>query len=161
MVVPDKIKTFLTTTKDISFGYNEINFYNADNLMDEQIGYSIDTNGKSLTTGNDDDWQKEWLVIASDSLGDPIIIDTSSAKLTVLSAAHGEGEWEAFVIADSLDNFKDILSLLTIASKDRTNPVDLEQNPLTSKEQKDILRSIKRQNPDTELSYWEAFFENV
>ena len=159
MIIPDKIKSFLKTTPDISFGYSEINFCNPDNLDNEQIGYSIDESGNSFTTDDDGGWPQQWLVIATDELGDPIIIDTSSAELTVLSAVHGDDLWESFIIANNLDNFKDIISLLSKVSKDRTNPIDLEQNPVTDEEQQDVLTKIEKQNPDAELWYWEAFFE--
>src|SRR6266513_5104465 len=111
MTTLDKIKIFLSEIKDISLGYNEINFIQSENLDEEQVGYSIDTNSNSLITGKDGDWKEEWIVIASDQMGDPIIIDVSSVELTVLSAEHGEGTWEPFVIADSLDNFKNTLSI--------------------------------------------------
>ncbi len=160
MAILDKIKSFLSDTTNVSFGYNEINFIQPDNLDEEQIGYTIDSNGNSLITGNDGDWQKEWLVIATDQLGDPIIVDISSPNLKVLSAAHGEGTWEPFVIADTLDNFKSIISSLDNISKDRTNPVDLEKNPITDIERQTVLAKIEKQNSDTELWYWENFFES-
>jgi hypothetical protein len=160
MTILDKVKMFLTGTNDISLGYSEINFIQADNLDDEQIGYSVDTNGNSLITGNDGDWQEEWLVIATDNVGDPIIVDVSTSDLTVLSAEHGEGDWEPLVIADSLEKFKNILSYLSKISKDRTNPVELENNPISDKEIRFILTQIEEQNSKAELSYWETFFEN-
>jgi hypothetical protein len=160
MTVLDKIKNFLSDTEDISLGYNEINFAQPDNLDEEQIGYSVDTNGNSLITGSDGDWREEWLVIASDQLGDPIIVDVSSSNLTVLSAAQGEGTWEPFIIADSLDNFRNIISSLDNVSKDRTNPVDLQKNPITDIERQDVLTKIEKQNSDTELWYWKNFFDN-
>lgn len=160
MTILDKIKIFLSETKDISLGYSEINFIQPDNLDEEQIGYSIDTNGNSLVTGNDGDWQQEWLVIATDHIGDPIIVDVSTSDLTILSAEHGEGDWQPLVIADSLEKFKNILSNLDNISKDRTNPVELENNPIADKEKQYILTQIEEQNPNADLSYWETFFEN-
>jgi len=160
MTIPDKIKSFLLSATDISFGYNEINFIHPDNLHKEQIGYSVDTNGSSLITGNDGDWREEWLVIATDQLGDPIIVDVSSSDLTVLSAAHGEGYWEPFVIANSLETFKGIVSLLHPISKKRTNPVDLEKHPITYIERQTALTKIEDQNSDAEIWFWENFFEN-
>src|SRR5262245_31602872 len=106
MIILDKIKNFLWETKNVSIGYSEINFIQPGNLGKEQIGYNIDPNGNSLVTGNEKDWHQEWIVIATDQLGDPIIVDASSPVLNVLSAAHGEGAWKPFLIADSLDNFK-------------------------------------------------------
>ena len=109
----DKVKKFLSETKDISLGYNEINFVDTDNLDEAQIGYSVDTNSNSLISDNDGDWKKEWIVIASDQLGDPIIVDTNTSELTILSASNGEGDWETFTIADTLDTFKNIISMLS------------------------------------------------
>jgi hypothetical protein len=160
MIVPDKIKTFLSENKDVSLGYNEINFFDPENLDEEQIGYRVDMDSNSLITGNKGDWREEWIVIASDYTGDPIIIDVSSPKLTVLSAAHGEGNREPFVIADSMDNFKNIISILHDISKDRTNPDELENNPVKDKEKRNALTKIRQLSPDTENEYWENFFEN-
>ncbi|WP_276501585.1 hypothetical protein [Terrimonas pollutisoli] len=156
----EKIKWFLSGIADVSLGYNEINFFQADTLEDEQVGYSFDTAGKSLTTGQEGDWQKEWIAIASDQMGDPFIVDTSSTNLRVLSAAHGEGAWEPFIVADNLGSFKSIISILNDVSKKRTNPVDLEKNPITEKERQNALREIEQQNPDSELWFWENYLEN-
>ncbi len=160
MTILDKIRNFLSDITNVSLGYNEINFIQPDNLDQEQIGYSIDSNGNSLINGDDGDWQEQWLVIAADQLGDPIIVDVSSPNLSVLSAAHGEGTWEPFIIADSLDKFANIISILNNVSKDRTYPVDLEINPITDKERQEALRKIEQQNPEAEIWYWENFFEN-
>ncbi len=156
----DKIKSFLSDISDISIGYNEINFFNADNLDEGQIGYKVDTNGNSLIEGKDGDWQEEWLVIANDQLGDPIIIATNSPNLTVLTSQHGEEVWESTIIADSLDSFKNITLILENISKNRTNPVDIEKNPIGDKELKLVLTQIEEQNPSSELWFWESFFEN-
>jgi hypothetical protein len=155
-----KIKDFLSHANDISLGYNEINFFAPNNLDEQQIGYSIDSNGNSLVTGNEGEWQEEWLVIANDQLGDSIIIDVSSPRLTVLSAAHGEGDWEAFTIADSLENFIVIISILKEFSKGRINPADLEKNPIADKERRRALTKIAERNPKAEMWFWETYFEN-
>lgn len=156
----EKIKKLLSDVIDISFGYNEINFFKADSLEEEQVGYSFDTNGKSLITGQEGDWQKEWIAIATDQMGDPFIVDTSCTNLKVLSAAHGEGTWEPFIVADNLDNFKSIISILNKLSKNRTSPVDLDKNPITKKERQNSLREIEQHNPDSELWFWNNYFEN-
>jgi hypothetical protein len=161
MTIPDKIENFLSDVADVSLGSNEINFIQPYNLDEEQVGYSVDPNGNSLITGNDGDWQEEWLVIATDQLGDPIIVDVSSPKLMLLSASHGEGSWEPFVIANSLDGFKALISVLHKTAKNRTNPVELEKHPITDKERKDALAKIEVENPDVEIWFWETFFENV
>jgi hypothetical protein len=159
MTTPDKIGTFLSDIKDISIGFNKINFAKDVDLDDAQIGYRIDTNGNSLITGNDGDWQEEWIVIASDGLGDPIFVDTNSPKLTVLTASHGEGSWDPFVIADSLGTFREILIFLNDISQNRTNPVLIEKNPISGTEKQIFLREIERKNPEADISYWNNFLE--
>jgi hypothetical protein len=160
MTIPDKIKTFLSDITDLSIGYNEINFIQPENLDENQVGYSKDPDGNSLTTGNDGDWQVEWLVIATDQVGDPIIIDVSSPTLSVLSASNGEGSWEPFVIANGLDNFKNIISILKILSINREYPVDLDKHPISEYERQNALAQIEEQNPETEIWFWESFLEN-
>ncbi|HEX6426833.1 MAG TPA: hypothetical protein VF008_04070 [Niastella sp.] len=160
MTIPDKIKSFLSDTTDVSLGYNEINFFQPNDLNEEQIGYRIDQIGNSLITGNDGDWQEEWLVIGTDQLGDPIIVDVITPDLTVLSAAHGVGRWEPLVIAESLDSFANIIFILTTISKDRTQPADLDKNPITDMERQEALKQIEQQNPGAEIEYWESFFDD-
>ena len=100
------------------------------------------------------------MVIADDSLGDPIFVDISTPKLKVLGAAHGEGIWEPFVIADSLDNFRKIMVLVNEVTRGRTEPDDLEKNPISDDERDAVLKVIEKQNPKTDVWYWENFFEN-
>jgi hypothetical protein len=159
MMIPEKIRTFLKSTKSVSLGYNEINFFSPEELDEEQVGYSVDPDGKSLITGKNGDWQQEWIVIGYDALGDPILADTSMPQCTVLSATHGEGDWKPFIIADSLDNLKAILLLLTNISKNRTDPDELEKTPISKKERQNLLQEIRRQNSNSEIWFWENFLE--
>lgn len=159
MIIPDKIKVFLANVQDVSLGYREINFFSSKKLMNEQLGYRFDLKGNSLITGKPGDWQDEWLVIASDDLGDPIIVDTSLPDLPVLTAMYGEGIWESEMIADNLDKLETIISMLNKLSKGRTSPVDLEANPISSQEAKTILTEIEKQNPNSEIGYWISIFE--
>jgi hypothetical protein len=41
----------------------------------------------------------------------------------------------------------------------RSNPVEIEENPINDKDKSDFLRYITIKNPNTELWYWEQFFE--
>jgi hypothetical protein len=158
MTVPDKIKTFLSETKDLSIGYTEINFSKPADLENDQVGYRVDTNGQSLITVNEGDWQAEWIVIGSDQVGDPIIVDLHSPGLTVMSAIHGEGEWAPFPIAESLDKFRSIIQVFSDLSEKRTDPVQMKKNPVSKKQQQEVLRKIEQENPDIELSFWEQLF---
>jgi hypothetical protein len=156
----ESIKKFLDEVSDLSLGSSEINFLRSNGLEDGQEGYSFDQNGESLITGQNGDWQENWIVIATDYVGDPIFVDTTSPALMVLSAAHGETTWDPLIIADSLDKFKDIISILATISKNRSNPVDLEKDPVNDDERSAVLKAIKNISPHSEIGYWEIFLEN-
>ena len=160
ITVPEKVKSFLAAGPGISFGYNEITFYAPDSLEEEQVGYRVDTTGVSLITGEEGGWQEEWLVVGNDGLGDPIIVDTGTADLTIFSAMHGEGSWEPYVIADSLTNFQKIVQLFQRISKGTVSSDGLEKIPIGEEEIEKVLTSIERQNPGADLTYWKILFEN-
>jgi hypothetical protein len=160
MTTLDKIRTFLRDNSEVSVGYNELTFFTVDELDEGQVGFSVDDNNNSLITGQEGDWKEEWLVIGIDGLiGDPIFVDTSSKQLQVLTAAHGEGEWEPIPIADTLDSFSDIIQKLKKISVNRTSPVDLEKNPISAKEKKQFIAEIKKNNANSDIDYWENFLE--
>ena len=160
MTTLDKIKTFLRGNSEVSIGYNELTFFAVDELDEGQVGFSVDDNNNSLSTGQDGDWKGEWLVIGIDGLiGDPIFVDTNSNQLQVLTAAHGVGKWEPIPIADSLDSFSDIIQKLKKISVNRTSPVDLEKNPISSTEKKQLIADIKKNNSNSDIDYWENFLE--
>jgi hypothetical protein len=97
--------------------------------------------------------------IATDQLGDPIIVDTGLLNSPVFSAVHGEGNWEPFVIADSLDNFKEIILALERISSNRRTPSEIEKNPINALEAQGILTKIEALNPNADIWYWESFFD--
>lgn len=160
MNIPDQIRHFLSHAKDISLGYREVNFIGAGEIEEGQLGYTVDAKGNLLISGKDGDWRDEWLVIANDEMDDPIVVDTSSPSLIVMAVAKGEGSWDPYVIADSLENFKQILALIKKISKGREYPIDLEDKPITDEERSNALQFIEEQNPGAELWYWESFLEN-
>lgn len=156
----DAVKKILEKVPDISLGYSEINFLRSDELEEGQEGYSFDSSGKSLITGKDGDWEEGWVVIASDNVGDPIFVDTAVSFLPVFSAIHGQGTWDPFIIADSLDRFIDVISILARVSENRTYPVDIENNPIDNHERKAVIKEIRKLIPHSEVEYWEAFLDN-
>lgn len=156
----ESFKKFLDETEDISIGYNEINFFNADNLEKAQIGYSIDEKGNSLIGKNSGDWKKNWIVIATDSLGDPIFIDSENLSLPVFNSQHGQGEWQETYIAISLDSFSKILKNLKDLSIGRENPVKIEKKPILKIELDSFLEKTKNDNNKMDVGFWEFFLEN-
>jgi hypothetical protein len=173
MTAHNKVLSFLKDIKDVSLGYRQIRFFNTKNLKEMQIGYSIDEDGNSLVaekTGYEwedehstNTWKKGWIVIGSDELGDPIIVDKSSPLLPVIHAPHGCGDWDAnYIIADSVENFKTILESLYEISKNREYPTLLEENPISEREKRAFLLRIYQQNPNIEyLGFWELIVGNI
>jgi hypothetical protein len=87
---------------EIAFGYAGLKLLSPAELEEGQTGYSLSDEGESLCDGKPGSWKAEWIAIGYDtSLGDPIILDTSSAQ--IMTAMHGEGSWEPYSIAKSLD----------------------------------------------------------
>jgi hypothetical protein len=121
MTIPTDILKFIGGQSDLYIGFNEIVFFKPQNIAELQIGYSYDNAGKSLADRNQGSWNNKWIVIATDQLGDPIFVDSSSSRSTVYTAAHGEGIWEPYVISDSLFEFKEVIGLLRKLSVGRSN----------------------------------------
>jgi hypothetical protein len=153
-------KNFILKTDDVSIGYNEINFFKLEDIENAQIGYSISENGKSLIGNKNGDWKKNWVVIATDNLGDPIFVDYVDNKLSVYTSQDGQGEWEETKIATSFTNFIEVINDLQKLSIGRENPVKIEQNPITEKELENFIQKIENKNVDAEIWFWEGFLEN-
>lgn len=76
----------------------------------EQEGYSISKEGDPLYGFNEGDWQEGWFVIGyEDSCGDPIFIDLNDPGIPVYTASHGVGRWNEILLAESYDEFIQIL----------------------------------------------------
>jgi hypothetical protein len=157
MPMPPKYAAWLQALgfTEISFGYAGIKLLLPEEFDDGQTGYSISAEGQSFCDGKEGSWRAEWLVIGYDtSLGDPIILDTSNS--TIMSAMHGEGAWEPFPIASSLQAFAFALNAIKNVSPGRENPVPLESNPLPEIERKKIVQSISNANgEEINLEFWE------
>lgn len=121
----------------------------------------MDFKGKSLVGDKIGDLKKEWIVIAEDDLGDPIFIDTDDIKNPIFTAQHGNGIWKEIKISDTFENFLIILENLKLLSKGRENPESIEENPIANEENNSFLSTLKKQNPTTEIWFWEDFLENV
>ncbi|MCP4177197.1 MAG: hypothetical protein GY756_05465 [bacterium] len=142
---------------EVSFGYHTIYLYDEKTIPSLQIGYSVDQSGKTLIDNKSGSWQENWLVIGHDEMtGDPIFIDTSDDVFPVYTAIHG-GDWEPSAISSSFDCFVSALFVINKYSKNRINPVELENNPIKDEEVKTALAEI---NDIIETDFWELIFEN-
>jgi len=155
----EKLEEFLVSAKSVSIGSMELNISNLTQLDQHQGGYSRDAAGRSLVTGKKGDWKEEWTVIGWNELGDPIFIDLKSRGFQVFSAMHGEGSWEPYRIADSLNTFGQILTKLGDLSQNRENPVRLEKNPISPEEAKDFLNFVQQNNRNSDMDFWKAIIQ--
>jgi hypothetical protein len=144
-----------------SFGCTTIHVYRLPELESGQVGYSISPDGEPLTGDKDGDWRSTWLVIGyDDTSGDPLFIDTSEAGYPVYTAMNGQGRWDSERIAISLPAFAYALSAVAAVAKGREHPVALEQNPLTQSEKDIVLASIRQQNPNMDVRFWETLLSS-
>ncbi|MBP6323386.1 MAG: SMI1/KNR4 family protein [Chitinophagales bacterium] len=160
LLLNKSFKNFITEAENISIGYSELNFLKADNIKSGQIGFSIDKSGKPLISKKPGDWKKNWIVIATDDLGDPIFVDSDNTNLSVFISQHGQGAWKETYIASSLEIFKEILSDLKRLSIGRDNPIQIEKNPITEIELNNFLAKCKTKNTEIDIWFWEDFLEN-
>ena len=144
----------------VSFGYQTVMLYPADELEEAQLGYSVGESGEDLTGENAGDWKRSWLVIAYEDLqGEPLFIDQSVPELPVYTAAHGAGAWNPALIASSLRGFIEALEEVEHVSKGRGNPVEAERNPLPDGERQRTLSRIAEVNGNAPLEFWESWLE--
>jgi hypothetical protein len=71
----------------------------------------------------------------------------------------GRGRWDPKPVAVSLEAFERALAAIMAVAKHREYPALLENNPLTQPEKEGVLATIKHDNPEMDLSYWEAILD--
>jgi hypothetical protein len=161
MIIPSKYAPWFESLgfNEISFGYVGLRIFSSTELEKGQTGYSPSSEGDFLCDGNSGSWKPEWIVIGYDtSLGDPIILDTSSAQ--IMTAMHGEGSWEPYSIAKSLHAFAVALQEIKRASTGRESPAALEKNPLPEGQRRPILDMIRKASGDgINLEFWRLIME--
>lgn len=128
----------------VEYGGLGVHLVRSDNLPQEQIGFAVNTCGKSLVGIGPGDWRPEWMVIGHNTwCGDPIFTSRESPHL-VFTAMHGEGSWTPKLVAPSIDLFGECLKLFQRFAAGRSNPAELEANAPTVQEQADFLQQINR-----------------
>lgn len=133
-----------------------INFavFAPEKLEKAQVGYSVDPAGRSLITGEEGDWQPEWIVIGYTKLiGDPIILDTDEEGQPVSYLMHGMGEWGAgSYIAGSIKQWRGAVAKVMQFMKshhDNSNP------PITRSELDDLVSDIVEADDCADSDTWE------
>jgi hypothetical protein len=130
----------------VSIGYSGIVLLNSADLPANQVGYRTHgQTGASLVGSKPSDWRDAWFVIGSDSMcGDPFIVDTAQQALPVMTAMHGQGEWNPEIIATSLVGFAEAVALLARLAKGRESPVALQSNPVSQAERRAFLDQVRK-----------------
>lgn len=110
----EKIKKNLEIIKlecDKIKDYVNIEIFSFEQLDECQVGYSVDPNGNSLVTDDEDTWDENWIVIAYETLGgDPIIIELNEDGYPVSILMHGMDSWDnGSYLADSMEAFLNTL----------------------------------------------------
>lgn len=136
--------------------YVNFDIFSFEQLDECQVGYSIDTDGNSLVTDEEDTWDANWIVIAYETMcGDPIIIDLNEDGYPISSLMHGMGNWGVGgFLADSMDSFisfiKDIGNFLT--EKQVLEGKRIIQN----KELKTLLNKFIKKNKFVDFEIWHS-----
>nr|WP_166695816.1 hypothetical protein [Bacillus cereus] len=91
---------------DIEIETISIHLFSREEFEEGQLGYRVDEEDNSLTGDSEGDWKETWYVIGYDeNLGDPIFVDIEDKNYPVMTAMHGEGDWEPEVMFSSLNEF--------------------------------------------------------
>ncbi|MFK4322999.1 MULTISPECIES: SMI1/KNR4 family protein [Bacillus] len=136
--------------------YVNFDIFSFEQLDEFQVGYSIDTDGNSLVTDEEDTWDANWIVIAYETMcGDPIIIDLNEDGYPISSLMHGMDSWGVGgFLADSMDSFinfiKDIGNFLT--EKQVLEGKRIIQN----RELKTLLNKFLEKNKFADFEIWHS-----
>jgi hypothetical protein len=144
--------------REVSVGFGGVEIFAATKLVTEQVGYSVSPAGEDLCGQGRWDWRKSWVVIGRETLcGDPVFVDTADASLPVYTAMHGMGEWKPDRICDSFTALAATLEEVAKRAKGRADS-DLEERPLSSAEQRQLIKRLKTISPDSAPDFWIDLF---
>lgn len=141
--------------------FADFNFFNIEDIEEEQIGYSIDEDGNSLVSDEEGSWESGWIVIGCENLcGDPIIIDTKEEGFPITLLMHGMGDWGAGTyLSESIDKFineiKCINNFIDEKSMKSTNP------RITCKELDDLIYEIIEEDECGDADTWKNMLEPI
>ena len=133
--------------REVSFGYGGLKLLGIEELAEGQVGYALGIDDQSLSGSAPGDWRREWIVFCYDTgLGDPIFVDSGSPEFPVFTAMHGEGAWEPKPVAISLEAFRECWDEFARIANGRSNPVELEANPLSKAARQSFLNGVRQIN---------------
>jgi hypothetical protein len=142
----------------VPYGVGGIELYQVGELEGAQTGYSVDTEGRSLTGSDPGDWSSDWIVFGFETAcGDPIFL-SSGQPHSVFTAMHGEGDWSPDVVAPSIEKFWDCLEIFRGFAAGRGSPGELEANPPNDTEIEAYLQALLRccDGDPAAVAFWAA-----
>lgn len=98
------LKRFSPYNTIIPKGMNEILLYGVDNIIENQIGYSVDLDNNIVEY-----WPSNYLVIA-DKFADPYCIDITNEDSAIFYAKHGQGVWKFKKVYNNFIEFLEYLA---------------------------------------------------
>ena len=98
------LKRFSPCNTIIPKGMNEILLYGVDNIIENQTGYSVDSDNNIV-----EDWPNNYLVIA-DKFADPYCIDIANEDSAIYFAKHGQGVWKFKKVYNNFIEFLEYLA---------------------------------------------------
>lgn len=155
----EKIKRNLELIKlecDKIKDYVNIEIFSFEQLDEFQIGYSVDPDGNSLVSDDEDTWDENWVVIAFETLcGDPIIIELNEGGYPVSLLMHGMDSWDnGSYLADSMESFLNILKEIVYFLTEKQ--VLKGKLNIQNKELKAILINIIEISNSANFETWES-----
>lgn len=162
MDIPEKYALMRSSlsVSEISFGAGGLKIFELDELDEQQLGYARNLDGNNLTGDNEGDWKRNWYVIGCDTgVGDPIILDTSDPDLAIFTAPHGEGIWELFPVSPTLEGFFKMFQAFASLAANRSNPVELDEHPVSDKEKEQFLSQVADYNGGNVPFLWKLLLE--
>jgi hypothetical protein len=140
----------------VEYGGIGIQLFRPNEIPEGQLGFAITSDGRSLMGSGQGDWRPEWVVIGCDTgCGDPIFA-SDVAPHPVFSAMHGQGYWQAKLVAASLDAFAHCFRAFQRFAAGRSIPDEVDANPPTPEEQAQfltVIRSLTDGDNDA-LGFW-------
>lgn len=136
--------------------YVNIEIFSFEQLDEFQIGYSVDPDGNSLVSDDEDTWDENWVVIAYETLcGDPIIIELNEEGYPVSLLMHGMDSWDnGSYLADSMESFLNILKEIVYFLTEKQ--VLKGKLNIQNKELKAILINIIEMSNSANFETWES-----
>lgn len=123
------------------------NYATAEHIYYFQDGYHYNAVENKVLTGDaPGEFKPSWIVLASNYFADPFFIDLNEAKddFPVYFAWHGQGNWEAVKLTESISAFQEILSKIQNLRSNKT-----------------VLLQYFDENIDLENPLWKEVYENI